>query len=204
MNIDNKKYQLPSNNYIPIVSTKKQIVIGNTFNKDMLHYTGWLHRYNGNYKKTAHFTITKDGKIYNHFDSKYFSHFFKDNKLNEKSIIILLENEGYLIKKNKKLEFINWVGSIYNESDKIFEKKWRGYNYWDSYSEKQMESLSELVLMLCERFNLPVTIVNHNTKIEQINNISIFYRSNIKKYFTDLNPSWDCEFFKNKIEINEK
>jgi hypothetical protein len=38
---------------------KKKIIIGDTFNHDMQHVISWTHRYNGEYKKTAPFTIGK-------------------------------------------------------------------------------------------------------------------------------------------------
>jgi hypothetical protein len=47
---------------------KKKIIIGDTFNHDMQHVISWTHRYNGEYKKTAPFTIGKDGVIYKHFN----------------------------------------------------------------------------------------------------------------------------------------
>jgi hypothetical protein len=32
----------------------------------------------------------------------------------------------------------------------------------------------------------------------------VFYKSNIEKHYTDLNPTWEFEIFKTKIETNEK
>jgi hypothetical protein len=34
----------------------------------MQHVISWTYRYNGEYKKTAPFTIGKDGVIYKHFN----------------------------------------------------------------------------------------------------------------------------------------
>ena len=86
--IDTKKYELPIQNYTQIESEKKQIVIGNTFNHDMRHFIGWLKRYNGQYKKTAAFTISSTGLVYQHFDPKYRSNFFRDYQSNLKIFII--------------------------------------------------------------------------------------------------------------------
>jgi hypothetical protein len=88
----NCEHLLSLKNYDNIESIKKQIVLGNTFNHDMKHVIGWKHRHNGNYKKTAAFTIDINGVIHKHFDPKYQSKFFNDLILDGKSIVILLEN----------------------------------------------------------------------------------------------------------------
>jgi hypothetical protein len=54
---------------------------------------------------------------------------------------------------------------------------------------------------LCDEFFIPKTIINHNTKIEGLAEYrGVIYKSNIEKHYTDLNPTWDCEEFKNKLE----
>lgn len=206
MIINDKKYKLPPKNYIPIESNKSQIIIANTFNHDMKHVTGWLSRLNGDYKKTAPFTIGSDGSVYKHFDPKYISKFFNDNSsLNNKSIVILLENDGFLVKNEEKNEFISFNGYIYNGLGEIVEKKWRGYEYWAPYSTKQIESLIDLICMLCDRFDIPLVSVAHNTKITQIGEFEgVLYRSNLEKHYTDPNPNLDYELIKNKIESYER
>jgi N-acetyl-anhydromuramyl-L-alanine amidase AmpD len=205
MVIDDKKYKLKPKNYIPIESNKTQIIIANTFNHDMQHVNGWLTRLNGNYKKTAPFTIASDGSVYKHFDPKYITKFFNDNNdLNSKSIVILLENDGFLV-KNKENEFISFNGYIYRGLGEVVEKKWRGYEYWVPYTIEQIESLVELVCVLCDRFNIPLTTVAHNTKLTQLAGFEgMLYRSNLEKHYTDPNPNLDYELIKNKIESYER
>ena len=201
MIIDHKTYQLPIQNYTPIESDKKQIIIGHSFNHDMRHYNGWLKRYNGQYKKTVAFTISLSGLIYQHFDPKFYSNYFKDYQINAKSIVILLENDGWLIKDSENNEFITWIGDIYNEPSKVVEKRWRGYNFWAPYTKEQFESVTELVKLLCDEFSIPLTAIGHNTKVDKLADYKgIMYKSNIEKHYTDISPSWDCESFKTKIE----
>lgn len=199
MNID-KSYILPKNNYTNIESIKKQIVIGNTNNNNMKHYIGWVNRYNGKYKKTAAFTIDAAGIIYKHFEPRYQSEYFNDLKQNNKSIVILLENDGSLIKDVEKNNFLSWLGYIYKEED-VFEKKWRTYNYWVQYKKEQIDSAVNLVKELCEEFYIPLTAMTHNTKMNDLEEYSgILYKSNIEMYYTDLSPAFDFEYFTNKIE----
>ena len=87
---------------------------------------------------------------------------------------------------------------------KIFKKKWRGYEYWACYNDKQVESAANLVKILCDEYFIPLSVMTHNTKVDSEALESIVYKSNINKHYKDLNPSWDCLKFKNKIENERK
>ncbi len=201
MTIDEHTYSLPIDNFIEVETTKKHIIIGHTFNHDMKHYTGWLHRYNGKFKKTAAFTIDAAGFIYKHFDPNYYSNYFNNNEFDKKVIVILLENDGWLVKNGEKNEFITWIGDIYKQPSEVVEKKWRGYTYWSPYSKEQLDSAQYLVRNLCEEFSLPLSSVAHNTAIDRLDDYEpILYRSNLNKNYTDLSPAWHCNKFKEMIE----
>lgn len=205
MKIDNKTYLLPEDNFSKIETIKKQIVIGHTFSKSMRHFNAWTHRMGGKYKKTASFTIDFDGNIYKHFDPTFFSEILSNLEFNKKSIVILLENDGWLIKDEEKNRFIDWVGHIYNKPELVVEKRWRGYSYWAPYTNKQFNSTLKLVNKLCEEFYIPKFVVPHNTKIEDLDNFNgVLYKSNLEKHYTDLSPAWNFEEFKSKLEKNEK
>jgi hypothetical protein len=205
MIIDDKTYALDVNNYVPIETNKRQIVIGHTFNHDMRHVTGWKLRYNGYYKKTAAFTISAAGLIYKHFEPKYYSNYLNNYDLNTKTIVILMENDGWLIKDSENNQFLTWVGDIYKQPTEVVEKRWRGLKHWAPYSQEQMESAANLVRLLCDEYNIPISAISHNTKIDRkFEQHGILYKSNLEKYHTDLNPTWNCELFKNKLENYER
>lgn len=203
--INKEKYRLPEKNYIPIETDKKRIVIGNSFSVDMSHYNGWLHRYNGRYQKTAPYTISIDGTIYEHFDPKYYSEILGNQKFDEASTLIVIENEGWLIKDlNDENKYITHVGNIYNRTETVFMKKWRHNRYWAPYNEKQIDSLIILIKDLCGRFNIPEDVISHNTKISDAHTYEgILYKSNLNTYFTDVNPCFDFSLVKDKVEIND-
>lgn len=202
MIIDEKTYRLKENNYILNESIKKQIVIGNTFNRDMRHFIGWEKRYNGDYKKTSAFTIDYNGNIYKHFEPVYQSKFFNNLEQDSKSIVILLENLGHLEFNQSKNNFITFFGDIYNKPNDIIEKKWRGYKFWTKYSEEQFESCVKLVNMLCDEFFIPKNVISHNTKLDNLIDFKgVLYKSNLEKYYTDITPAWEFEKFKNNLEI---
>lgn len=205
MKIDEKRYILPEDNYIKAPTIKKQIIIGHTSTSKMRHFDKWTNRMNGNYKKTAPYTIDNNGNVFNHFEPIYFSEIFGNLELDKKSIVILLENEGWLVKDAEKNRFINWIGHIYNKPELVVEKRWRGYLNWAPYSNEQFISTLKLVNKLCEEFYIPKIAIPHNTKIEDLDNFNgVLYRSNIEKNYTDLSPAWNCEEFKYKLENNEK
>lgn len=201
MFIDDEKYKLLPSNYLEVESIKKQIVIGHTSNHDMKHFQGWIHRHNGKYLKTAAYTIDAAGFIYQHFDPKYQSKYFDDLELDKKSIVILLENDGWLTKDTEKNEYITWVGDIYKHPNEVISKKWRGHDYWSPYTKEQIESVKELVTLLCGEFFIPLTAIIHNTKVDKFSGYEgVIYRSNLDRQYTDLSPAWNCEAFKNNLE----
>lgn len=206
MIIDDKTYSLSDSNYVKDATVKNRIIIGHTFSKNMNHFKGWEIRMNGKYKKTAMFTVTLKGDIYQHFSPNYYSTIFGDINLNESSISILLENEGWLIKDlNSENKFINYVGHIYNRKDSVVEKRWRNHTYWAPYSEEQENSLYELVKELCDNFEIPLRAIGHNTNFETVKSYhGILYKSNFEKYYTDISPAWDCLKFKDKIELKNE
>jgi hypothetical protein len=190
---------LSNKNYYGVESIKKQIVLGNTSNHDMRHVTGWLNRYNGRNKKTAAFTIDAAGLVYKHFDPKYQSNYFGDLEQDSKSIVILLENEGWVTKNDAENTFISCLGYIYYEEN-VIEKKWRGYSHWVKYSDSQIESAIALVKKLSKEFYIPLTATTHNTKIDDADDYyGILYKGNIKKYYTDVTPAFDFDKFTNNI-----
>ena len=200
--IDKETYKLEDINYLNVETSKKRIVIGNSFSIDMNHYNGWVKRYNGKYKKTAMYTISIEGKIYEHFNPKYHSEIIGNKDFDESTITILLENEGWLIKDlNVKNRYITYVGNIYNRIDEIFVKKWRHNNYWAPYTQKQIDSTILLVNKLCDEFGILKNVVHHNTKISDgYSYEGILYKSNLDTNFTDVNPSWDFVEIKKQIE----
>lgn len=199
-----KEQALSTSNYFDGMAIKKQIVLGHTNCSWESNLAKWTNRLNGKYNKTAAYTINLQGEIFNHFDPSYYSDILGNIALDKKSIVILLENEGWLLKESESDSFINWVGHIYNKPNEVVEKKWRNYSYWAPYSKEQFESALKLVSILCTEFNIPKIVVSNHFKIDNLDEFSgVLYKSNIEKHYTDLSPAWDHDTFKDKLE-NEK
>jgi len=201
MVIDKETYNLTEKNYYNIETNKKLIVLGNSLSEKDNHITGWENRMGGEYKKTSTYTIFRNGEIYEHFNPSYYSSFVENENIDKKIISITLENQGWLNKDLKNDRYFNWVGNIYKRNKSVYEKRWRGFVYWDSYTNKQMKSCVFLIKHLCDKFDIENKCVGHNTYIDGIDMFEgITYRSNFQREYTDLNPSWDFKKFKELIE----
>lgn len=181
---------------------KKQIILCHTTREVGEYLTSLKFRYNGKYNKIPHFVVGKNGDVFQTLHEKSQSNFLGDESLDNKSVIISLENLGWLEKKPLNDVYINWIGSIYK--GKVFEKKWRDYFFWEPYSKEQIEMLGLLCSELCEQLKIPKICVGHNTKIEGMGKFEgISCRSNFETRFTDLSPAFDFENLIKKLENEE-
>jgi len=143
--------------------------------------------------------IGRDGVIHRLIEDTKETKYLINDKLNKESIIISLENLGWLEKEPLKKHYLNWIGDIYK--GEVFEKKWRDRHYWEPYSDEQVFSLLEVLNYLTEKMNIVFNVVEHNTLIKEINKYKgVVTRSNFSNNFTDLNPSFDFERILKKIE----
>lgn len=107
----------------------------------------------------------KDGSIVQCFGSKYFAYHlglqqttFTSNKipfksLDKISIGIEICNWGQLKLVNGK--YMNYVNREVPESEVIeLSTPFKGYKYWHTYTDAQIESTKNLLLYLCEKFNI--------------------------------------------------
>jgi len=201
VDINEEKYKLGEESYIKEVHPKKIIVIGNTMSNGMDHFKAWSNKINGKYKKTAAFTITLDGRIYQHYDPKYYSRYSGAGLFDRNSIPIALENEGWVTKDFQSEIYVNWAGEKYDRNDELIEKSWRGRLRWAPYSKKQMKSLAYLCDVLLEKFTIDRFVSPNNVKVNEFTKKKgIYYRSNYLKTSLDVSPAFDIKYLKEKIE----
>jgi len=196
----NYEQKLKSGSYIRVISTKQQIVIGNTYSYGLNHITKAINRNGGTYNKCPHFTILKDGTIHQHFDIKFYSNYL-DNEFSKEAITIALENIGQIFSNNGK------YNDIYNNRyyEVPLEKTWKNCNLWDPYTKEQFNSALELCNYLLTETVVKRNVVPTNVQKADISNFKgICYKSNFDSKHYDLNPSWDFEQFKLKIEIKQE
>lgn len=170
MNIE--QYPLPDNQYHKLEFPKKQIVIHHTA-------SGPSAKGNIDYWKSdpvavaTAFVIGKDGIIVQAFGSKYYAaHLgvpaaflhalgFADygtrcDKLHKESIGIEITCWGGLTKKNGK--WVNYAGGVVADADvQVYNPKFRGYAAFQKYSAAQIAAVKELLIYLCNKFDIPKT-----------------------------------------------
>jgi len=127
------------------------------------------------------------------------SEYFKEPNINRNSIIISLENLGWLQKEPLTDHYINWIGDIYKGN--VFEKKWRDYFFWQPYTEEQVKTTSSLCGKLLKDMKIKSQIVEHNTKIVGIEKyVGIVSKSNFDMNYTDLSPAFNFNELLKNIE----
>ena len=178
---------------------KKQIILCHTSREVEEYLTSLNFRYNTHYDKIPNYIITKNGKVLQLMNDSCYSNIMYDININRNSIIVMLENLGWLEKKPLTEYYVNWIGNIYKQG--IFEKKWRDYFIWQPYTTSQTETTAELCNYLLEENSIEKNFIGHNTKIDGADRYEgVLCRSNFDSMFTDLSPAFDYSYLQKKIE----
>jgi N-acetyl-anhydromuramyl-L-alanine amidase AmpD len=178
---------------------KKQIILCHTSREVEEYLTSLKYRYNSKFDRIPNYIITKSGVILQLLPNDGHTNIFTEDRINQNSIVVCLENLGWLEKKPLTNHYINWKGSIYSEQ--VYEKKWRDFFFWEPYTTSQINSTAELCNYLIDELRIKRQCVGHNTKIDGIVNFEgIVSRSNFNSKYTDLNPSFNFGNFVNLIE----
>lgn len=181
-------------------SDKKTRIILTETKRDYRNYIRSLkYRYNKKNPYLPNYVITKEGGIYNIMPPDNYSNYMGDEEINKTSIIISLENLGWLKKNALSDTYVNWIGDIYK--GKVFEKKWRDYFFWEPYNEEQIIALSKLIIELCDKFNIPKKTLGNNVKYDGVENFKgVVTKSNFDFIYKDTNPSFDFKLLNELIE----
>ena len=178
---------------------KHQIILTHT-SRNLTDYLECLkNRYNGNYTKIPNYIIARNGDVIQLLGNTEHTNYFTEPNINRNSIIISLENLGWLQKEPLKDYYVNWIGDIYK--GKTYDKKWRDYYFWHPYTDEQMNSTVELCNKLFEDMSIKRQSIGHNTKINGSNKFEgVVTKSNFDTNYTDVSPAFNFEEFLKKIE----
>lgn len=199
MLIDSETYWTKEVNRYKTTQPKTQIVLATSLRKDSNHILRLQHKEFGKTKKWNTYTITREGLVYQHYDPKYHSDFLGVKEADKQSISIVLENMGSLYELPDGT-YINWLNEAC-DVDRVVEKKWLGYNYWESFTGEQMESAAALCKSLCDEFSIHKQIMEFHTFHKDTQKFKgIVFRSNYLEDTSDINPLFDIYDFSEMLQ----
>ena len=196
-----KQVRLSDNQYFAEASLKTQIYLHHTAGNG--NAEGVSRYWNGNDSRIATaFIIGENGTIVQCFSSKHWAWHLgidqedfarngaKYSNLNKLSVGIEVCNWGYLKKKGDK--FYNYAGGVVNPSYVTeLETPYKGYKYWYKYSDAQIESLRQLVVYLCDTYDIPKDYRSEIWAIDKEafkGNKGIFTHNSVRKDKSDMYP----------------
>ena len=173
---------------------KQQIILQHTSRNIEEYLLSLKYRYSGRYRKIPNYVVSRDGKILQLLENESHSKIFSEENINRNSIIISLENLGWLEKEPLNNQYVNWIGDIYKGD--AYEKKWRDYFFWQPYTETQIEYTAKLCRKILDETGIPSEVVEHNTRINGVEKFrGVVSKSNFDSVFTDLSPAFNFETF---------
>ena len=92
---------------------KQQIILQHTSRNIEEYLLGLKYRFNGKYKKIPNYVVSRDGKVLQLLVNEHHGEIFSEENINRNSIIISLENLGWLEKEPLNNQYVNWIGDIY-------------------------------------------------------------------------------------------
>lgn len=152
-----KQFPFPENEYYKEETPKKTIVIHHTVSGPSAEniFTSWT---NTPERVATALVIGGDGTIVQGYSGKYWAHHLgmktvNNKQLNQQSIGIELCNWGGLTFDGSK--YINAYGKPVPDSSIItYPKGFRGFKYFQQYSDIQLASLKELLIFLCDKYQI--------------------------------------------------
>ncbi len=141
--------------------------------------------------------VGRSGTIYSCLSEDFWANHLalpkKLNDYNKATIAVFLSNEAYLKKENSQYYAfgINRPHNIYNGP--VFEKAFRGYQYWANFEHVQIKRLFCLLKDICERNNLPTTIYRYleNYDLNSLERATVVSCANLNNTSFSLTfPDW--------------
>jgi|AntRauTorcE11897_2_1112592.scaffolds.fasta_scaffold02482_9 N-acetyl-anhydromuramyl-L-alanine amidase AmpD len=210
----NKDFRLPENQYNKGNFKKSGICVHHTVGSTA---ESTFHWWNGNSDKVGTaYIIDRDGTLLEVFDPESWAWQFglkwnnPDRFAFERRFIgIELASEGGLKEKDGKFYCFDRISPRTEKpEDEVFDagENYRGHRYFDRYEPEQMETLTELINHLCDRFDIPRKMLAKPTEYygQEIKNFKgIIGHVNVRKDKTDPAPIPELwETLKNKCHLS--
>jgi N-acetyl-anhydromuramyl-L-alanine amidase AmpD len=145
----------PENQYIQEIYEKKQIILHHTIGSSV---EGVISTWKKDADRVATcIIIDKAGIPFQLFSSKYWAYHLKcgNSNLDKHSIAIELVNWGWLVPTNNG-KFKTYYGNKVYATTEYYPNGFRGYNYYEKYSDQQIRTVGELILYWHVKYNIPL------------------------------------------------
>lgn len=157
------------------IEIKRRVVLMNTPSPDV------------NFVKSSmnapHYYVTKNGTTYHLFN-------------NEVCLNCMVYNEGNIYVAFENLSMLSYkAGVFYNIYEKeynkeAYEKPWKGFKYWDNYTDHQYLALNQLLSI----FNIKGSVKNSLEYTPDIVSFDgVCSRANFSSLFYDVTPAFEFE-----------
>lgn len=160
--IDRQKYRLQSGQYLKTAKPKSLVALHHTAGGSAGSTFKWWNEGDPRRIGTA-FLVARDGTIFEIFDPKFWAWHLgvKDDQIEKRSIGIEICNWGQLTEKGGHLH--TWSGRNLGNIETLvhagtvahFPTPWRGGEYYEAYSQDQIDAVCGLVPWLCEKYQIP-------------------------------------------------
>lgn len=185
----NKDFLVDDSLIIKEITKKNRIILNDTCRLELSHHINSFPLL----KKIPHYTIDRDGIIYEHISTDNHSNYYPEySNINETSIIVSFMNAGGLIPKNG-FGFINWALDNVTDQKDVYEFLWKTYRYWHKYTPEQIKSFKQLSKYICAiHTNIkPVNIFGNSIYDERaIDYEGVISESNLFSNSYSVNPNF--------------
>jgi len=175
-----RTYPYPENKYFKVEHQKLQILLHHTVSGPNIEgdVKTWI---NGKHNVGTCIIVARDGTPWQLFSSRYWAYHLGsgDHNQDRRSIGIELDNWGGLkpgsgslkmyppqnkylrycwrnpIKTNKR-KFYAYYGNAVDVPMEYYPDGYRGYNYYEKYTEAQIRTVGELSLLWKDRYDIPL------------------------------------------------
>lgn len=162
----NRSQALEAKDYIGTDTKKDLIVLHHTVGGSAVSTVNYW-KTDPNHIATA-YVIERDGEIFEVFDPKFWAYHLglkgSGGAVDKRSIGIEIASEGGLTERDGKLYCFDKVTDRTLFAQEYYDHgmPWRGYRFYDAYSDAQIRSAIELIKFLLQQFEIPKkTPANH-------------------------------------------
>ena len=193
--------RLSKDQYVDELTDKKQIYLHHTAGgPDAVSVANYFQQKVG--RVATAFIIGANGTIVQCFSSKKWAYHLglkqqvfteagvSYKSLDKISVGIEICNYGPLTKRNGY--YYNYVGGKVDYTEiTILDKKYKGYIYWQKYTDAQIESTRQLLVYLCDTYDIPRTYFATIFDIDKRalrGESGIFTHNSVRKDKSDIYP----------------